>query len=56
MYFTAEQYDQLCKDFQYDPDEHFGDDMEGFLYVDGTMEGAFPVYLRTENMRIEVAA
>lgn len=57
LYFTAEQYDRLCKDFQYDPGEHFGDDMEGFLYVDGTMEGAkFPVYLRTENMRIEVAA
>lgn len=55
-FLTNEQYEQLCKDCDYNPDEHFGDDMEGWSYIDATMEGApYPVYLRIENARIELA-
>ena len=49
FYLTVEEYDNLCKECGYNSED--GDDMEGYLYVDGTMEGApYPVYLCTENL------
>lgn len=33
------------------------DELEGYMYIDATLEGANrPVYLRTENMKIEKVA
>lgn len=53
-YLTDEQYTELCKELEYNPDDNFGDDLEGWLYVDATMEGAlYPVYLRIENLKCE---
>ncbi len=49
-----DEYEKTCRELGYNPDEHDGDDLEGWLYVDATMEGApYPVYLRIENMRID---
>lgn len=56
-YLTDEQYIEVCRDCDYNPEDYDGDDLEGYLYVDGTMEGAkFPIYLGTENMRFEFSA
>ncbi len=53
-YLTEEEYSALCDKCGYNPDEHDGDDLEGWCYVDGTMEGAkYPIYIRTENLRFE---
>lgn len=55
-YLTEEEYCNFCEEIGHNLEE-IQDDLEGWLYVDGTMEGApFPVYLRTENMRCEFAA
>lgn len=50
-YMTPDEYESFCASIGYDTD---CDDLEGWLYVDGTMEGAkFPIYLNIENMRAE---
>lgn len=54
FYLTQEQYEKMCERCGYNPDDG---DMEGWIYVDGTMEGApYPIYLRIENARIEFVA
>lgn len=52
-YMTVTEYDEWCKECGWDSD----DDMEGWLYVDGTMEGASePIYIRTENLKYQFVA
>lgn len=53
---TDEEYDKLCRDCNYDREE-MEDDLEGWRYIDATMEGApYPVYLRTENFKHRLAS
>lgn len=49
-YMTITEYDEWCKECGWESE----DDMDGWLYVDGTMEGASePIYLRIENLKFE---
>lgn len=49
-YMTVTEYEEWAKECGWDSE----DDMEGWLYVDGTMEGATePIYLRIENLKFE---
>ncbi len=49
-YMTITEYDEWCKECGWDSE----DDMDGWLYVDGTMEGASePIYIRTENLKYQ---
>ena len=53
---TVEEYDDFCRACGSEPSE-MDDDLEGWFYVDATMEGApYPVYLRTENLKHFCAA
>lgn len=55
-YLTDSEYYDLAKNLGLNPEEMM-DDLEGWLYVDGTMEGAkYPIYICTENLRCEFAA
>lgn len=52
-YLTCEEYETLCKQVGYDYTAE-PDDLEGWLYVDGTTEGApYPIYIGIENLRAE---
>lgn len=57
FYLTLDEMEEARSEgyvFELDPEN---DEIEGWCYIDATMEGAnAPVWLRTENMRIELAA